>query len=150
MHGVITRNLKRIPDERGYLQEILREDDPSYTRFGQVYCTATYPGVVKGWHLHKQQTDNICCVSGMIKLVIFDPRPESDTYGTTQEIFIGDLNPQLVQISPGLYHGWKTVSEHTSLVINVPDRVYNYKEPDEYRVDPHTPDIAYDWSRKDK
>ena len=45
--GIIIKELKVIPDERGRLMEILRSDDKLFERFGQVYVTTTYPGVVK-------------------------------------------------------------------------------------------------------
>jgi len=75
--GVKTKNLRVIPDERGRLMEILRSDDSLFLNFGQVYVTTTYPGVVKAWHKHEKQTDNVACVQGMIKLVLYDPRENS-------------------------------------------------------------------------
>ena len=72
--GVMTKKLKVVPDERGRLMECLRSDDELFVKFGQFYMTTTFPGVVKGWHLHDAQFDNIVCVKGMIKLVLFDGR----------------------------------------------------------------------------
>jgi hypothetical protein len=72
--GVMTKQLKVVPDDRGRLMECLRNDDELFIRFGQFYMTTTFPGVVKGWHLHDGQWDNIVCVKGMIKLVLFDGR----------------------------------------------------------------------------
>ncbi|MDP6669955.1 MAG: dTDP-4-dehydrorhamnose 3,5-epimerase family protein [Candidatus Krumholzibacteria bacterium] len=147
--GVIIKDLKRIADERGYLMEILRDDDEFFDRFGQTYVSAVEPGVVKAWHYHREQTDHAVCVSGMIKLVMHDDREGSPTKGETQVLFIGDRNPQLVRIPKGVYHGWKGISTFPSLVINVPDRHYDYENPDEYREDPHGDKIPYDWSRED-
>jgi len=48
--GVKTKSLTTIADERGWLFEILRCDDDIFLKFGQVYLTAVYPGVVKAWH----------------------------------------------------------------------------------------------------
>jgi hypothetical protein len=70
--GVKTKNLKVVPDERGWLMEILRNDDDIFENFGQVYMTTAYPGVVKGWHLHKKQTDNFTCIHGMMKVALYD------------------------------------------------------------------------------
>jgi len=147
--GIETKNLRVIPDERGRLMEMLRSDDPIFEKFGQVYLSTTYPGVVKGWHAHKLQSDNIVCVRGMIKLVIHDPREGSPTQGMVNEFFIGEHNPVLVRIPPGLNHGWKCVSETEAYIINVPTMVYNYENPDEYRIDPHANDIPYDWTARD-
>ncbi len=72
--GVVAKQLKYIPDERGRLMEILRNDDDVFVKFGQVYLTTTYPGVVKAWHYHKKQDDFITCVKGMLKLVLYDSR----------------------------------------------------------------------------
>ena len=72
--GVKLKPLRVLPDERGRLMEILRCDDEVFSKFGQVYMTTAYPGVVKGWHYHKVQTDNMAVVRGMMKLVLFDSR----------------------------------------------------------------------------
>jgi len=147
--GVHVKELKVIPDERGFLQEILRNDDPIFKGFGQVYMTTTYPGVVKGWHYHDEQTDNVVCIKGMIKLVLFDNRTGSKTRGQINQFFIGEQSPRLVQVPKGIHHGWKGVSTDTAYIVNITDKVYDYKKPDEHRMDPHTKDIPYDWSRKD-
>lgn len=147
--GVKTRKLRVIPDERGWLMEILRVDDADFfTRFGQVYVSATYPGVVKAWHYHKRQVDNFACVAGMVKLVLVDTRPASPTEGAVNEFFVGDLNPTLVQVPALVYHGWKCISEQPALVVNTPTEPYRYDDPDEYRLEPHG-SLPYDWSRRD-
>lgn len=149
IEGVKVKKLKVIPDERGRLMEMLRCDDELFDKFGQVYLSTTCPGVVKGWHYHKSQTDNIVCVKGMLKLVLFDNRDGSGTNGEINEFFIGEHNPMLVQVPKGVYHGWKCISEHEAMVVNCPSEPYNYSQPDEYRVDPHKNDIPYKWDRKD-
>lgn len=143
------KQLKFIADERGRLMEILRNDEEIFSKFGQVYLTTTYPHVVKAWHYHKFQDDNICCVKGMLKLVLYDDREDSPTRGEINEYFIGDHNPAVVRVPKMVYHGWKCVSEEEALAINVPTEAYRRDEPDEYRKDPHMNDIPYKWERKD-
>jgi dTDP-4-dehydrorhamnose 3,5-epimerase len=147
--GVAIKMLKVIPDERGRLMEILRSDDEIFTRFGQVYMTTTYPQVVKAWHYHGKQDDLIACVKGMIKLVLYDDREGSPTRGEVSELFVGDHSPRLVRVPRMVYHGWKCVSLEEAIIINAPTMVYNYGEPDEFRIDPHENDIPYTWERKD-
>lgn len=149
IYGVIIKKLKVIPDERGRLMEILRSDDNCYEKFGQVYMTTAYPGVVKGWHYHKKQFDNMAVVKGMMKIVLYDSRKESASFGEVNEIFAGIHNPVLVHIPPFVYHGFKCISEDEAIVINAPTEMYNYKEPDEYRLPAHDKDIPYKWDRKD-
>jgi dTDP-4-dehydrorhamnose 3,5-epimerase len=151
IHDVNTKKLKVIPDDRGRLMEMLRADDELFEIFGQVYLSTTYPGVVKAWHYHKLQNDNFVCVKGMVKLVLADTREGSPTKGEVNEFVIGDLNPVLVQVPIGVYHGWKCLGSEEAYVINVPTRTYDYKDPDEYRLDPHDNGvIAYDWNTKDR
>jgi len=116
------KKLKVVPDERGRLMEMLRSDDDLFIKFGQAYMTTAYPGVVKGWHYHKKQVDNFTIVKGMMKVVLYDSRKDSPTYKEVNEFF---------------------------MCINLPSEVYDYNEPDEFRVDPHSPDIPYDWNRND-
>lgn len=150
IQGVLVVRLKLIPDERGRLMEILRNDwDGYFDAFGQCYMTTGYPGVVKAWHYHKLQDDFFCVVHGMMKVVLYDSRDGSRTKGIVNEFFMGELNPISVKIPKFVYHGFKTISEHQALLINLPTNTYNYSDPDEFRVDPHSPEIPYDWHRKD-
>ena len=149
IEGVMVRDLRMIPDERGYLMEMLRSDWPEFERFGQVYVTAVYPGVVKGWHYHKIQTDHFICVHGMAKVVLYDDREGSKTRGEINEFFMGWQRPRLLKIPAGVLHGFKGIGEEMALIINVPTELYNYEHPDEYRLPPHTDKVPYDWARKD-
>lgn len=149
IEGVKTKKLKVIPDERGRLMEMLRCDDELFIKFGQMYMTTVYSGVVKGWHYHKKQVDNMVVIKGMMKVVLYDFREDSPTRGEINEFFMGDYNPILLQIPTMVYHGLKCISETEALVINCPTEPYNYQQPDEFRVDPHKNDIPYHWEKKD-
>ncbi|MGO9139121.1 MAG: dTDP-4-dehydrorhamnose 3,5-epimerase family protein [Syntrophales bacterium] len=149
IEGVMVKKLKVIPDERGRLMEILRIDDEMYKKFGQVYMTTAYPGVVKGWHYHKKQYDNMAVVKGMMKIVLYDGRMDSSTYGEINEFFVGEHDPVLIHIPPFVYHGFKCISREEAIVVNTPTDAYDYREPDEFRVHPHDNDIPYEWDRKD-
>ena len=151
IHGVTVKKLQIHCDERGRLMEMIRADDKDLKqiKFGQVYMTTAYPGVTKAWHYHKKQTDHFVCVRGMMKVVLFDPREGSPTKGVINEFFIGEHAPFLIEIPNLVYHGFKCISDHEAMVINFTTETYDYQNPDEFRLDPHTTDIPYDWSRKD-
>jgi dTDP-4-dehydrorhamnose 3,5-epimerase len=148
IEGVMTKELTVHVDERGRLMEILRADDELFSKFGQAYMTTTNPGVVKAWHLHKRQTDNIVCVKGTIKLAIYDEREDSSTRGEINEYAVGEHKPMLIQIPAGVYHGWLCVSDSEAIVINCPTETYDAKNPDEYRLPYDSPEIPYDWEIK--
>ncbi len=148
IEGVKVRALKLIPDERGRLMEILRADDPEFDKFGQVYMTTAYPGVVKAWHYHKLQDDNMTVLAGMAKIVLYDDRDGSPTRGTINEFFVGDHNHALIHIPKNIWHGFKCISEEECIVLNTVTECYNYGQPDEFRRPPHG-ELPYDWSRCD-
>lgn len=128
--------------------EMLRDDDEIFVKFGQVYITTAYPGVVKGWHYHKKQTDHFVGLKGMTKVVLYDNRENSKTHGLINEFFLGEHNPILVQIPAGVFHGFKCIGETESMMLNIPTEHYVYDDPDEFRIDAHDSSIPYDWSRK--
>jgi dTDP-4-dehydrorhamnose 3,5-epimerase len=145
IHGVRVKQLRMNCDERGRLMEILRRDDREFIKFGQLYMTTAFPGVVKGWHYHKKQIDSFSVVKGMIKLVLYDAREKSKTHNEVNEFFLGEHNPILVQIPNFVYHGFKCVSETEAIVINCPTEPYNRKQPDEFRAAHDDPNIPYNW-----
>ena len=108
--------LKIIPDERGEIMHMLKSSDGHFSKFGEIYFATAYPGVIKGWHLHKTQEQNYCVLKGMIKLVIYDPRKDSPTYNKVQEIFLGEKNYSLVKIPPGLINGWKCIGNEKAIL----------------------------------
>lgn len=145
--GVKVKQLKVIPDSRGRLMEILRCDDKIFKKFGQVYMTTAKPGIIKAWHYHKNQDDNFTCVHGKIKLALYDCRPNSPTYKEVNEFVLSLENPILVHIPKLVYHGFKCLTDYEAIVINNVTIPYNYKKPDEYRVEPDNKDIPYDWKK---
>lgn len=150
IEGVKIKHLKPIPDERGRLMEMLRCDDDIFEKFGQIYLTTAYPGVIKGWHCHRKQFDNLCAVRGMVKLVMYDGREDSPTFKQLQELYLGEHSPLLASVPPMVYHGFKCVGLEEALVINCPTEPYDRENPDEIKLPPDTEEIPYDWRRKDK
>jgi dTDP-4-dehydrorhamnose 3,5-epimerase len=147
--GFGLRRGRVMPDERGRLGEIMRADDPWFEKFGQVYFTTTYPGVVKAWHYHRKQTDHFYVVQGTVKIGLYDARDDSPTRGTVHEFYLGEHCPGLARIPAGVQHGWMCVSPSEAIIVNLVSEPYNYADPDEFRTPPHDNDIPYDWARRD-
>ena len=150
IHDVRTKKLKLLPDDRGFLMEMLRCDDEIFMNFGQVYITGCIKGVVKGWHYHKEQTDNFVCVYGKALVVLCDLREGSPTYGVSEEFFLeapphkGEGN-MLLQIPTMVMHGFTAYDCDEARIINVPTRPYKYNSPDEYRYPWNSEEIPYKW-----
>ena len=147
IHGVIIKPLKKIADERGIIMHMMKDTDPEFKKFGEIYFSAVYPGVVKGWHSHIKMTLNYAVVKGMIKLVLYDNRENSPTKGELMEIFIGDNSYSLVTIPPMVWNGFKGIGTQEAIVANCTDISH---DPDEIqRMDPLQNDIvSYDWGIK--
>jgi dTDP-4-dehydrorhamnose 3,5-epimerase len=143
IHDVRVTQLRRIPDERGAIFHMLRSDSPGFERFGEIYFSLVYPGVVKGWHIHRRMTLNYAVPVGMVKLVCYDDRPGSPTRGVVQELHVGELQYVLVTIPPDVWNGFKGVGTSPALVANCATEPH---DPDEIeRLDPIGARIPYDW-----
>ena len=142
--GVLVHPLKQIPDERGKVMHMLRASDPHFVGFGEIYFSLVFPGVIKGWHLHKRMVINYAVPMGRIKLVLYDPREGSPTRGQIQELFLGEEHYALVQVPAGVWNGFKGVGVTPALVANCATIVH---DPEEIvRMDPlHNDVIPYTW-----
>lgn len=146
IHDVIIQPLRRIPDERGTIMHMLKNSDPWFDSFGEIYFSTVYPEVVKGWHIHHRMTLNYCVIVGSIKLVLYDDRPESPTRGEVNEIYIGTENYNLVKIPPLIWNGFKGVGSNTAILANCSSEPHDPTEID--RLDPFDNQIPYSWDLK--
>ncbi len=144
IEGVLIVPLRRIPDERGTVYHMLKRTDPYFKEFGEIYFSSVYPGVVKGWHRHREMTLNYACIFGRIKLVLYDPRDGSPTRGSLTEIFLGPDNYSLVVIPPDVWNGFKGMSGPYAIVANCCTHPHDPNRSQ--RLDPLTGDIPYNWN----
>ena len=145
IEGVEIKKLTRHADERGFLMELLRADDPIFTNFGMAYVSMNYPGIVRAWHYHKKQDDYFVVVKGMAKVALYDMREGSPTRGQVDEYYLGENNNIVLHIPVGVAHGYKTVGTEPSFLINFPSEPYDAQEPDEYRLPWDAEQIPYSW-----
>lgn len=146
IEGVQIIPLKRIADERGTIFHMLKSSDPHFTQFGEIYFSTIYKNVIKGWHMHEEMTLNYACIHGRIKLVVFDDRKNSKTKGELQEIFLGPDSYNLVVIPPGVWNGFKGMTDPMAIVANCCTHAHDPKRSK--RMDPFKNDIPYNWDVK--
>jgi len=142
--GVVLKDLITHRDERGFFREIFRVKDDFFEEgFGQWSHSLMYPGVIKAWHIHKKQTDWWYVGTGVLKVVLYDKRPESSTYRQSMEIMLGDSQEdKVLKIPPGVAHGCKCLSGPANLFY-ITSRTYDPE--DEGRIPHDDPEIGYDW-----
>lgn len=129
--GVEFRPSRPVPHDDGHMSEVARASwDIIKSPIVQVHVTTTLPGRVRAWGLHQQTTDRLFVATGLVKIVVFDGRKESATFGKFNELAVSERNPGLLTIAPNLYHGWKNIGTTEAVIINMPDKMYNYESPD--------------------
>ncbi|MEM7248346.1 MAG: dTDP-4-dehydrorhamnose 3,5-epimerase family protein [Acidobacteriota bacterium] len=146
IEGVKVVPLRRIPDERGTIFHVMRCTDDHFQQFGEIYASTIYKGVIKGWHRHREMTLNYACISGRIKLVLYDEREGSSTHGELMEIFLGPDDYSLVVIPPEVWNGFKGMSEPDAVVLNCCTHAHDPSRSS--RLDPFDNHIPYDWAVK--
>ena len=146
--GVVVSPRRIIPDDRGQVLHVLKATDPEFEKFGEVYFSTVFPGVVKGWHLHREMIINYAVPIGSIKLVLYDDRKGSRTHGQLDELYLGRDNYCLVKVPPGVWNGFKGLGVEPALVVNCASIPHDPNEIS--RLDPHDSHIPYDWSLKDR
>jgi dTDP-4-dehydrorhamnose 3,5-epimerase len=148
IEGVIIKPLRQVLDERGKVMHMLRNDDPEFQAFGEIYFSVVYPGAIKGWHIHRRMTLNYAVPFGSIKLVLCDDRRGSATSGEIMEIFTGPENYCLIRIPPDVWNGFKGIGTSPSIVANCSTIAHDPQEIE--RLGPHDPSIPYKWERIDR
>ena len=124
--GVMVKDLKKFLDHRGWLCELFRRDEIEEEIFPEMaYCSLTYPGIVRGPHAHREQTDLFYFMGpGNFEVRLWDNREDSPTFGVVQVIFAGQDSPKLVVVPPGVVHGYKVIGTGPGLVFNSPNKLY--------------------------
>lgn len=146
IEGVRVIPLQRIPDERGTIFHMLKCTDPYFIQFGEIYFSTVFPGIVKGWHRHREMTLNYSCIFGRVKIGLFDERESSPSKGELMEVFLGPDIHSLVVIPPGVWNGFKGMSEPFAIVANCCTHPHDPSRSE--RVDPFKNHIPYDWGVK--
>lgn len=141
--GIIITPLKIISDNRGSVMHMLRNDSAIFEKFGEIYFSTIYTNKIKAWHLHREATLNYACVYGKVKLVLYDERKESATYGLLQEILLSLDNYSLITIPPNIWNGFKGIGAGHSIVANCLNLPHNEKEM--VRIDHNDKKFDYEW-----
>lgn len=121
----------------------MREDDPFFVRFGEVYVSSITPGIVKGWNLHTKIDANFVCIFGTVKIILYDARVESRTKGQIQEVVIGEKAFNLLQIPHGIAFSWRAEGKEGALIANC--ATFPYDKAEIKKIPLVGGDIPYKW-----
>lgn len=146
--GVTLKRLTVHSDDRGYLMEVLKADDPAFVTVKQTTYTEAYPGVIKAFHWHRKQWDLWFFASGMAQVVLYDLRPESPTHRRTDVVIMGERSPALLAIPIGVAHGYRVLGTKPAGLFYHTSEAYDPADPDEERIAHDDPTIGFDWTTR--
>lgn len=142
--GVVVREVRNVPKSNGMVTEIFRRDwFDREIEIDQVFQAIVESGCVSAWHAHAETTDRLFVNQGLIRVVLYDSRPDSPTHGLVNEFVMGLHRPGLVVVPPRVWHGVQNLLNRPGALLNLPDRGYQYAEPDHWRLPADTPLIPY-------
>jgi dTDP-4-dehydrorhamnose 3,5-epimerase len=147
INDIIINELVKNADKRGWLIELFRKDQIDKAIFPEMsYISLAYPGITRGPHEHLEQTDYFCFLGpSTFRLLLWDTRKGSSTYGNKMILEVGESDPKIVIVPPGVVHAYKNIGEVPGLVINLPNKLYagwgKKEKVDEirYENDPESP-----------
>jgi dTDP-4-dehydrorhamnose 3,5-epimerase len=148
IEGVSVRELRKFPDDRGWLAELFRHDELDAEFHPRMaYTSVTHPGVQRGPHEHVDQADYFCFIGpSNFKLRMWDNREDSPTYRRVMTLVVGEDSPKAVLVPKGVVHAYRNVGDLPGVVINCPNRLYRgearREEIDEIRHE-DDPDTIY-------
>ena len=145
--GVEAREVLHVPRDHGVITEMYRSEwDPTGLPVTQVYQSRLLPGAIGAWSCHARSIDRLFVNQGYVKLVLYDGREDSETFGCVNEIHTGDARPAFVVIPTGVWHGLQNLGTSDALMVNLPTLAYDYENPDHYRLPWDTQSIPYSWN----
>jgi len=138
--------LDRHGDKRGHLTVLMSELREPAEKLVHVYQVMAEARSVRAWVYHKRQWDRLAFNTGDFRVVLYDLRPGSATYGKLNVLDVGDAAPSLLFIPPFIIHGVQNKSDAPATFVNMPTRAYDPAFPDKSRLPANHPGIPYQFA----
>lgn len=146
IQDVYTKKVIKHVDERGFFAELVKSGEKTFHEVLQTSYSETKSGVVKAWHIH-DYWEIWCIIKGRAKVVLYDMRPDSKTYGQTQVIYTGEDNMLVISIPGNVAHGYKVIGRKNLGIIYHSARAYNPKNKTIREIPFDEATINFDWSK---
>jgi dTDP-4-dehydrorhamnose 3,5-epimerase len=144
IEGVAVQEILNVPKSSGYLTEIFRREwAGADAGIEQIFQVVLEPGAISAWHAHANTTDRLFVSHGTARIVLYDSRQDSPTFGLVNDFRFGTIRPALVSVPPRVWHGLQNASATAAVILNIVDRAYDYDDPDHWRVPVGSPEIPF-------
>lgn len=131
IEGVVIKKLEQLSDERGWLCEAWRSDESGYQP-AMAYMSKTEPGISRGPHEHKEQSDCFIFTGpGNFRMYLWENREGKPGYRELETMEVGQGNPCLIVVPPGVVHAYQCISKEPSYYVNLPNRLYKGRDKKE-------------------
>ncbi len=142
--GVVVREVRSVITANSVTTEICRSDWNIVDGVvKQTIYVSLRGNAISAWHQHRGRWDYIFVVSGHMRVVLYDPRPGSPTGGQVDIVHLSPQRPQLLAVPPSVWHGVQNLSNEVSSFVNLFNELYDYDDPDEWRLPPDSREIPY-------
>lgn len=108
--------MRLFKDTRGKSWFDIIEDLP-----GQIDVTISYPGTIRGFHLHKEKVEYLYAIEGEFKVVLTDPN---------EVVYLSQ--GEKIRIEPGRWHGYQVLDEK-GIMMEYATHKHNVENPDDFR-----------------
>jgi len=147
IEGVENNRVQSFIDDRGFLSQILPEGEEGF-EIKRIYTTGNFAkGTIRGYHKHSRERKAFFVASGAAKFVAVDDRESSSTYKEINTFVLSELNPSVLVIPTGVYTGWMSLDDKTT-ILGISSEPFDKDNPDDERLDPFT--YGDVWKVKDR
>jgi dTDP-4-dehydrorhamnose 3,5-epimerase len=137
-------------DDRGFFREWFKAEDIDKVtgrsfNAEQANISSSVRGTLRGIHYslaEEGQAKWVTCVSGLIKDVIVDIRPNSKTFGKWIEVEISATSGNAVLIGEGLGHGFISLVDVSTVAYLVSSP---FSPSEEFEINPLDSDLGINW-----
>ena len=141
--GVVMRRLNTYADARGDLTVLMSDLYDATHHAPHVYLVTAASKSVRAWVYHKRQHDRLAYTAGDFRVVLYDLRKDSPTYGKLNVLDVGENNKILLTIPPLVVHGVQNRGDQSVQFVNLPTKAYDPGNPDKSRFPKDTTEIPY-------
>lgn len=122
MSQILVTPLNRISVPGGDVLHGIKNNDPGYVDFGEVYFSIIEEGAIKGWKRHMSMTLNLVVPVGSVGFVFIDSQ------GDIFQLTAGEKFYVRLTVPPGIWFAFRGLATPYSVVVNIADITHSPSE----------------------
>ena len=115
--------LKIIKLSAGDIMSVLNKNELKNQTFGEAYFSKIKFGKVKAWKYHNKMTLNLVIPHGKVRFVFYSQKDKN-----FKVVEIGEKKYLRLTVPPKIWFGFKGLSKHESIILNVTNIKHSPKE----------------------